>query len=92
MAINQTDKALAIGRRLVDLSGRIMAVMEEARAVKDEKESSGLDLTAFDTVFADGDLRHVDGNRLNNCITSFIALEAWATTNYHDDNWQQARR
>lgn len=91
MAIDQTDKALALGRRLVLLSGQIMSVIEEARAVKDEKESSGIDLTTFDAVFAAGDLRHVDGTRLNNVITSFAALETWATTNFHDDNWQQAR-
>lgn len=88
---DQTDKAMKIGRKLVELSDRLMKVMEEARAVKDEKESSGLDLTDFDVVYLTNDLRHVDGNNLNNCISSFAAFETWATTNFHDDIWQTAR-
>lgn len=88
---DQTDKAMKIGRKLVELSDRLMKVMEEARAVKDEKESSGIDLTAYNVIYADNDLRHVDGTNLNNCISSFAAFETWATTNFHDDIWQTAR-
>lgn len=88
---DQTDKAMKIGRKLVDLSGRMMEVLEEARAIKDEKESAGIDLTAFDAVYLTNDLRHVTGNNLNNCISSFAATETWVTTNFHDDIWQTAR-
>lgn len=92
MAIDATDKAVSIANKLAELSERIMRVIEESSALKDEKESSGIDLTAFNKVYEAGSLRHVDGNRLNNAISSFIALKSWAETNFHDDNWQQLRR
>lgn len=91
MAIDNTDKALAIAKKLSDLSERIIEVIEDARAVKNEKEGLGIDLTDFDGVFAEGQFRHLDGNTLNNIISSFIALETWATTNFHTTNWQQGR-
>jgi hypothetical protein len=91
MAIDNTDKALSIAKQLSDLSKRIIEVIEDARAVKNEKEGLGIDLTDFDNLFADGQFRHLDGNTLNNIISSFIALDTWATTNFHTTNWQQGR-
>lgn len=92
MAIDQTDKAVSIAKRLVNLSEQIMSVIAESDALKNEKESSGVDLEAYNAVYEAGELRHVDGTRLNNCITSFAALKTWAESNFHDDIWQQARR
>ena len=91
MAIDNTDKAVAIATALSNLSERIMLVIEDAHAVKNEKEGLGIDLTDFDAVFAAGSLRHVDGATLNNVITSFMALETWAMANFNTTNWQQAR-
>lgn len=91
MAIDNTDKALSIAKQLSDLSERIMSVIEDAHSAKNEKEGLGIDLSDYDALFAEGQFRHLDGNTLNNIISSFIALETWATTNFHTTNWQQGR-
>ena len=92
MAINQKDKALSIARRLVALAEQQMILMDAATALKNEKESSGIDLTTYNTDFSVSDLKHVDGTSLNNAITSFAAFKTWAEAGFYDDTWQALRR
>lgn len=95
MAVVSDQKVLNIAAHLVDLSDRIMVLIDEARAVKEEKEGCGYDLTtpANEALFAASvDLKHVDGTLLDNVISSFAALDTWSTANFHTSNWQQARK
>lgn len=93
MAIVQTDKALNLATRVVAASELLMRAMEQLVALKDEKESAGIDFVAFDTDYAATEgLKHVDGARLNNVLSSTAAVQTFLTTNFHDDIFQAARR
>lgn len=93
MALNQTDKALNIASSLVDAADQLMTAVERLAALKDEKESSGIDFTAgaIETALAASALKHVDGAALNGVLSSGAATKAWLESTFNDDNFQKAR-
>ena len=92
MAIDQTNKALNIASETVDAVQKFMEAVETLRALEDERTSSGLTLTDFDTDFAASSVKHVDGAALNAALnTSIPAIWTFMTANFHDDNLQKVR-
>lgn len=93
MAVNQTDKALNLASRLVAASSQLMGAVEQLAALKDEKESSGVDFTVatIQTALGISSIKHVDGAALNSILSSAAALKTWLEANFHDDNFQKAR-
>lgn len=91
--MDTTSKALNICTRLMNASDLLMRAVADLAALKDEKESSGIDLTAaaVEAAIANSDLKHADGDAFNAVITSAAALKSWLETNFHDDNFQKVR-
>lgn len=93
MAIDVNQKIINLANDLVSVAENIMNATREGMKLKAIKENNGFDLTQFNALFASTDgLKHVDGNKLNGVITSVIAIDAFLTANFHDDNLDQARR
>ena len=93
MAAIITDKALNICSRLQNAADALMGAVEELSALKDEKESSGIDLTvaAVVTTLENSSLKHATATNFNNVISSGAALKTWLETNFHDDIFQAVR-
>ena len=93
MAAITTDKALNICSRLQNAADALMGAVEELSALKDEKESSGIDLTvaAVVTALENSSLKHATATNFNNVISSGAALKTWLETNFHDDIFQAVR-
>lgn len=93
MAIDVNQKVINLANDLVSVAENIMNATRQGMTAKAIKENNGFDLTAYNALFAATDgLKHVDGNKLNNIITSIIAIDGFLTANFHDDNLDQARR
>jgi hypothetical protein len=93
MAKDNTQKVVLIATQLVNISDKLMQAVEEGNALLQLKESSGIDLTAFDEVYPLHDsLKHVDGAALNNVLSTIGALNSWLTSTFNDDNLQNVRR
>ncbi len=94
MAIDVTQKALNLATDLMNACDALMNALERLNDLKDEKESAGVDFTAAaveSALTASATLKHIDGNSLNNVLTSGAALLAWMVSNFHDDNLQKVR-
>jgi len=94
MAVETTDKALNLCSRLMSAADQLMGAVEQLAALKNEKESSGLDLTAAAVETALGAspaLKHASGTNFNNVITSGAAINAWLEAEFHDDIMQSVR-
>jgi hypothetical protein len=93
MAVDVTEKALNICSRLVTASDRLMQSVSELAALKDEKESSGIDFTAaaVESALSESSLKHADGAAFNGVLSSGATLKTWLETNFHDDNFQKVR-
>jgi hypothetical protein len=93
MAKDNTQKVVLIATQLINFSDKLMLTVEEGNALLQLKESSGIDLTAFDEVYPlHASLAHVDGTALNNVLSTIGALNTWLTTTFNDDNLQTVRR
>lgn len=93
MAIDVNQKVINLASDLVSVAENIMNATRQGMTLKAIKENNGFDLTDYDALFAATEgLKHVDGGKLNNIITSIIAIDTFLTANYHDDNLDQARR
>lgn len=88
-----TAKALNLCSRLMTAAEQVMQGVEELHALKNEKESSGIDFTAQDVedALAASSLKHTEGDHWNAVLTSGDALKTWLETNFHDDNFQKVR-
>lgn len=91
----QVPKALNLCSRLMDAADRLMIAVEDLANLKDELESSGIDLTddddLVDEALADSALRHATATNFENVVSSGDALKSWLETNFHDDNFQRVR-
>jgi hypothetical protein len=87
MAVLVVDKALNLCSKLQSAADLIMKGLEQLAQLKDEKESSGLDLTdaAVEAALAASALKHANGDNFNNVITSGAAIKAWMESQNHDD-------
>lgn len=93
MAIDQIDVALDLCSALQNASAAIMQGVEIIVAVRDQKESAGIDFAAPDFVAAleKSALKHASGDTFNSVISSGVALKSWMESNFHDDNFQKVR-
>lgn len=66
MAIDQTNIALDIASRGVQLAGTLQQTLEELEDLLAWGVAAGLDLSEYDAAFAESpELQHVDGQTLN---------------------------
>ena len=92
MAVVLTAKAMNLCSRLQVAASDLMSAVERLAALKDEKESSGIDFTtapietALDTAFP-----HTDGVDWNNVLTSGAAINTFMVGANHDDILQKVR-
>ena len=93
MAVDVTEKALNMCSRLAIAANQLMEAVETLNALKEEKESAGLNLTAaaVEAALAASSLKHASGTNFNNVISSGAALNTWLTTNFHDDIFDTVR-
>lgn len=93
MPVDPTDKALNLCSRLMAASIQLMDAVALFAALKDEKESAGLTLTAaaIEAAIAASTLKHANGDAFNAVIGSSAALKTWLEQNFHDDNFQKVR-
>jgi len=88
-----TVKTVNLCRSLMDASVQLMDAVAKLEALKDEKESSGLDFTTAgnESALAASDLKHASGANFDAVISSGAALKTFLVTNFHDDNFQKVR-
>lgn len=93
MAVDVTDKALNLCSKLMQAADDLMNAIERLSDLKDEKESSGLDLTstAIEDALDASSLKHADGNDFNNVISSGAAIKTFMVSNFHDDVLSKVR-
>lgn len=91
--MDTTAKCLNICSRLMNAADQLMKAVQDLSNLKDEKESSGLDLAAKGNVdaLAGSSLKHATGDDFNNVLSSGAALKKWLEDNFHDDNFQKVR-
>jgi hypothetical protein len=93
VAVDTTQKAINLCSRLADAADRLMIAVEDLANLKDEKESSGLVLTAaaVEDALATSSLKHASGANFNSVISSGAAIKSFMETNFHDDVLAQVR-
>lgn len=93
MATDTTDKALNLASKLVVQATLLMDAVRALDALKQEKEGSGVDYApggvAMD--FAGTSLKHIDGDAINNVLTTAGVLKDWLATTFNDDNLDKVR-
>jgi hypothetical protein len=89
---DNTDQAIAIAAAAADLSNRVMRCIDDAHSLNARVAESGITLANFNSSFVGiPGIKQLDGTLIGSVLTSFSALETWATTNFHTTNWQSAR-
>lgn len=93
MAKDTTSKALNIASDMVSACDQFMSALETLAALKAEKESAGIDFAdaAFLTALENSSIKHLDAAILNAVLSSTETTKVWLETNFHDDNFHQAR-
>ncbi|WP_435016699.1 hypothetical protein TA3x_004273 [Tundrisphaera sp. TA3] len=93
MAIDQTSLAMNLCTKIQTAADEIMRGVTSLAALKEQKESAGVDFTAvaFETALSNSTLKHANGDAFNSVISSGTLLKAWLEENYHDDNFQKVR-
>lgn len=93
MAVNTNNKALNICTEIMAAAEALMGAVEALSALKDEKESSGLNLQAaeFQTILENSPLAHASGLDFDNVLTSGAAIKTFMVSNFHDDILQKVR-
>lgn len=90
-----TAKGLNICSRLMDAASRLMVAVENLANLKEELESSGVDLTDAGGLMAialsNSNLKHASGVDFENVVTSGAAIKNFMVTNFHDDILQKVR-
>jgi hypothetical protein len=90
-----TAKALNLCSRLSDAADRLMRAVEDLSNLKDELESSGVDLTdaggLVDAALAASSLKHATGVDFENVVSSGAAIKAAMTAAFQDDVMQRVR-
>lgn len=90
MAVDLSNKQVNLASRIVSSTDKLIQAMKELVELEDEKTSSGIN---FDDTFllANNATKHVSGQMLNDALTSALAINSFAVTNFHDDNLQKIR-
>jgi hypothetical protein len=93
MAIDTTDKALNLATRLVAQATNLMDAVRALDALREEKEGSGVDFAPGGTPmdFSGTGLKHIDGNNINNVLTTAGAVKSWMESTFNDDNLDAVR-
>lgn len=93
MAVDTTQKALNLATRLVTQATILMDAVRALDALRQEKEGSGIDFAPAGVAmdFSGTDLKHVDGNNINNVLTTAGSLKAWLESTFNDDNLDAVR-
>lgn len=88
-----TLKALNLCSRLANAADKVMQGVEELYNLKNEKESSGLDLTAqaVEDALEASALKHATGTNFNSVLSSGAALKTWLEAEFHDDIFHTVR-
>lgn len=92
MAIDQTNVALNLGSKTVDAAVKFLDAIEALQSLEEQRDTVGLDLSDFDTIYAASAIKHMDGADLTAILfTSIPAIWTFMVANNHDDNLQKAR-
>ena len=93
MAIDATNKALNLATKLVTQATRLMDAVRALDALRQEKEGSGVDFApgGVPMDFAGTDLKHINGNNINNVLTTAGNVKAWLESTFNDDNLDAVR-
>ena len=89
----KADKALNLCSRAASACDLIMSGIEQLAALKAEKESSGLNLTAAETeaALAASSLKHANGDNFNSVLGGGATLKTWMEDQFLDDVFQAVR-
>lgn len=93
MPVDTSAKALNLATNLSIQAGILMDAVRELVALKEQKERGGIDF-APDGVpmdFSNTALKHINGDDINNVITTAGALKSWLDTTFNSDNLDRVR-
>lgn len=93
MAVDTAAKALNLATRICEQATVLMDAVRRLAALADEHAGSGVEFAPGGEPldFAGTAMRHIDGDAVNNVLTSALAAQQWLATNFHDDNFDKVR-